>query len=127
VLKKAGIVVATAAAGLLAVSPLAFAGDKDDHDNDHDHDGRHKKVKVEDVNHYDDSNKVGRGLINVTDNNVAITSCANTNTDDDTAGLINDVTGVLNFLSVVRTDESNVQVCESGDADAGDSVEQHND
>ena len=26
-LKKAGIVVATAAAGLLAVSPLAFAGD----------------------------------------------------------------------------------------------------
>lgn len=30
-LKKAGIVVATAAAGLLAVSPLAFAGSKHDH------------------------------------------------------------------------------------------------
>jgi hypothetical protein len=30
VLKKAGIVVATAAAGLLAVSPLAFAGNKGD-------------------------------------------------------------------------------------------------
>jgi hypothetical protein len=43
VLKKAGIVVATAAAGLLAVSPLAFAGesgghwghDKGDHKGDH--------------------------------------------------------------------------------------------
>ncbi len=35
-LKKAGIVVATAAAGLLAVSPLAFAGDYSS-DNDHHH------------------------------------------------------------------------------------------
>jgi hypothetical protein len=35
-LKKAGIVVATAAAGLLAMSPLAFAGD--DYDNDRHHD-----------------------------------------------------------------------------------------
>ncbi len=37
-LKKAGIVVATAAAGLLAVSPLAFAGEGGDnwgHDNHH--------------------------------------------------------------------------------------------
>jgi hypothetical protein len=33
VLKKAGIVVAAAAAGLLALSPLAFAGDKGDHDH----------------------------------------------------------------------------------------------
>ena len=32
-LKKAGIVVATAAAGLLAVSPLAFAGDFEGDDN----------------------------------------------------------------------------------------------
>jgi hypothetical protein len=57
VLKKAGIVVATAAAGLLAVSPLAFAGDKDD--RDHDHDG-HKKVKVE---KYEDINEAENGLI----------------------------------------------------------------
>ena len=34
-LKKAGIVVATAAAGLLAVSPLAFAGSKGGHDGDY--------------------------------------------------------------------------------------------
>jgi hypothetical protein len=65
VLKKAGIVVATAAAGLLAVSPLAFAGDKDDHDS---HRGD-KDVQVEDVNHVDDSSE---GLINVAGNNLAV-------------------------------------------------------
>lgn len=36
-LKKAGIVVAASAAALLAVSPLAFAGDKGDWDGDHGH------------------------------------------------------------------------------------------
>ena len=66
-LKKAGIVVATAAAGLLAVSPLAFAGDKDDHDG-HGH-KHHGKSKVEDVNHIDGSNS---GLINVAGNNIAV-------------------------------------------------------
>ncbi|GAA5124501.1 hypothetical protein [Pseudonocardia adelaidensis] len=66
-LKKAGIVVATAAAGLLAVSPLAFAGDKDDHDG-HGH-GHHGKSKVEDVNSIDGSNE---GLINVAGNNIAV-------------------------------------------------------
>ena len=39
-LKKAGIVVATSAAALLAVSPLAFAGDYD-HDNGSDHHHHH--------------------------------------------------------------------------------------
>jgi hypothetical protein len=65
VLKKAGIVVAAAAAGLLAVSPLAFAGDKDDHD----HHGHGSKTKVEDVNSIDGSNE---GLINVAGNNIAV-------------------------------------------------------
>jgi hypothetical protein len=36
VLKKAGIIVAVAAAGVLAVSPLAFAGEKSDHGHGHD-------------------------------------------------------------------------------------------
>ncbi|MHA6620210.1 hypothetical protein [Pseudonocardia sp. DLS-67] len=70
-LKKAGIVVATAAAGLLAVSPLAFAGDKDDHDghgHGHGH-GHHGSSKVEDVNSIDGSNS---GLINVAGNNIAV-------------------------------------------------------
>jgi len=57
VLKKAGIVVATATAGLLAVSPLAFAGDG------------HDKTKVEDVNAIDGSNS---GLLNVAGNNIAV-------------------------------------------------------
>jgi hypothetical protein len=65
VLKKAGIVVAAAAAGLLAVSPLAFAGDKDDHDGHRGHD----KSNVEDVNGVDNSSE---GLINVGGNNIAV-------------------------------------------------------
>ena len=68
-LKKAGIVVAAAAAGLLAVSPLAFAGDKGDH-GDHDgHGHHHGKSKVEDVNSINGSNE---GLINVAGNNIAV-------------------------------------------------------
>ncbi|HLU57429.1 MAG TPA: hypothetical protein VKZ81_18390 [Pseudonocardia sp.] len=59
-LKKAGIVVAAAAAGLLAVSPLAFAGD--DHGK--------SKTKVEDVNSIDGSTH--GGLLNVGGNNVAV-------------------------------------------------------
>jgi hypothetical protein len=55
VLKKAGIIVATAAAGLLAVSPLAFAGDG--------------HGKIDGVNSVDQSNK---GLINVAGNNLAV-------------------------------------------------------
>jgi len=58
VLKKAGIVVATAAVGLLAVSPLAFAGDD------------HGKTKVEDVNSIDGSTH--GGLLNVGGNNLSV-------------------------------------------------------
>ena len=68
-LKKAGIVVATAAAGLLAVSPLAFAGDKGDHDGHGKGHGHHGSSKVEDVNSIDGSNE---GLINVAGNNIAV-------------------------------------------------------
>jgi hypothetical protein len=60
VLKKAGIIVATAAAGLLAVSPLAFAGD--------DHGHGHGKIK--DVNSIDGSNH--GGLLNVGGNNLSV-------------------------------------------------------
>jgi hypothetical protein len=51
VLKKAGIVVATAAAGLLAMSPLAFAGDNDDHDGHHHR--HHGGVSIEDSENVD--------------------------------------------------------------------------
>ncbi len=56
-LKKAGIVVAAAAAGLLAVSPLAFAGES--HGKSWGHD--------KDVAAYEQNSE---GLINITDTNV---------------------------------------------------------
>jgi hypothetical protein len=130
VLKKAGIVVATAAAGLLAVSPLAFAGDKDDHDRDHrDHDG-HKKVKIEDVNKVDDSNN---GLINVSDNNVAVP----VNVCDNNVSVLSvlpvqesivSLTGALGLLGKADADSENTisSECEA-EAEAGDKVKQHND
>ncbi|MBW0117680.1 hypothetical protein [Pseudonocardia abyssalis] len=67
-LKKAGIIVAAAAAGLLAVSPLAFASDH----GDWDHDGNTAVNSVE-----DDSET--NGLVNVADNeaNVPVQACNN--------------------------------------------------
>jgi hypothetical protein len=64
VLKKAGMVVAVAAAGLLAVSPLAFAGDGDDHD------GHRGGSMVDGVNSIDNSSD--GGLLNLAGNNVAV-------------------------------------------------------
>ena len=57
-LKKAGIIVATAAAGLLAVSPLAFAGDD------------HGRTHVDGVSSVDQSND--GGLLNLGGNNIAV-------------------------------------------------------
>jgi len=57
VLKKAGIVVAGTAAALLAVSPLAFAGDKGGHG--HGHEGGRDGVQVNSV----DSGSTASGLI----------------------------------------------------------------
>jgi hypothetical protein len=82
VLKKAGIVVATAAAGLLAVSPLAFAGDKDD--RDHDHDG-HKKVKIEKVEKFEDINDAESALVA---RPVAVNICNNGDFGDDFWGAL---------------------------------------
>jgi len=59
VLKKAGIVVAAAAAGLLAVSPLAFAGESYGKDHGHRH--------ATEVNSFEQNSQ---GLINVSDTNV---------------------------------------------------------
>jgi hypothetical protein len=62
VLKKAGIVVATAAAGLLAVSPLAFAGDYSGDNGDH---GHHHHHSSDDHHHH--SSKAGCKLDNGVD------------------------------------------------------------
>lgn len=71
-LKKAGIVVATAAAGLLAVSPLAFAGDKGGHDH-----GHGSSVSDNNTNEIDGDNS--SGIVNVSGNNVnvPIQACGN--------------------------------------------------
>jgi hypothetical protein len=67
VLKKAGILVAATAAGLLAVSPLAFASGKYD-GHDHGHGGGDGDRQVNRVDGGDrESNQ--RGLVNVGDVN----------------------------------------------------------
>lgn len=97
VLKKAGIVVAAAAAGLLAVSPLAFAGDYDgDHDPGHDGDGGHSHHQAKQADcKQDNSSKNGdtkqSGLVNV--NNVSaqvpIQAC------DNHVGILDGAVGIL--------------------------------
>lgn len=65
-LKKAGILVAATTAGLLAVSPLAFAGDKyeDDHDG---RNGGDRQVNRIDADDDRESNQLG--LVNTGDIN----------------------------------------------------------
>jgi hypothetical protein len=84
VLKKAGIVVATAAAGLLAVSPLAFAGDYSGNSGDHHHHHHHHHGGGNDHNssascHQDNTAKDKThgvhgqaGLVNVQDTTVQV-------------------------------------------------------
>jgi hypothetical protein len=88
VLKKAGIVVATAAAGLLALSPLAFAGDYNngdsgghhhhgDSDNDHNSSAScHQDNSAKDKTHGIHGQA---GLVNVQDTvvQVPIQACNN--------------------------------------------------
>ncbi len=64
-LKKAGIVVAASAVSVLAISPLAFAGDKGDHGR-----GRHHKGESTQVNRIDNE-RISKqtGLINIGDVN----------------------------------------------------------
>ena len=79
-LKKAGIVGAAAAAGLLAVSPLAFAGDYGGSSNNHHHHHHHGGHESEHNNHENNETscyqknsatdkREGRhgGLVNVSD------------------------------------------------------------
>ena len=81
-LKKAGIVVAAATAGLLAVSPLAFAGDYGGDNGDHGGDnGRHhaKKADCEQDNSSKNGDNVQRGVVNIDDTTVQapIQACGN--------------------------------------------------
>jgi hypothetical protein len=79
VLKKAGIVLAAATAGVLAVSPLAFAGDYNDGDHDgHGHGHGHSKEEnvscKQDNKAKDDADGFHgqAGLVNVQDTTVQV-------------------------------------------------------
>lgn len=83
-LKKAGVVVAVVAAGMLSVGPLAFA--------------------TEGHRHHDDGDNVQHGLINVAENNiqVPVQLCGN-----------DVVSGVLGILASDLSNKSNDDVhCE---------------
>ncbi|GAA1842033.1 hypothetical protein GCM10009836_21750 [Pseudonocardia ailaonensis] len=117
-LKKAGIVVAGVAATLVAVSPLAFAGDKGHH-----------------ASHVTGIDKSSQGLINVSGNdvNVPIQACNNDVPVAAGAGVVQgnlkDITGALTGAAAlfgqasadthVKTDSSRACAQESA---AGDSV-----
>ena len=102
-LKKAGIVVATAAAGLLAVSPLAFAGDQTDNDRHQGHSQEFKSKKEE---------KSAEGLIKVENNNVS-TPVQICSADIATKRIQTDLTGALalwgKFVNEGQTGD--VRVC----------------
>ena len=116
-LKKAGIVVATAAAGLLAVSPLAFAGDKDDHDRE---DDGHKRVKVERVENFEGVNHAEQGLVA---RPIAVNICNNGDFGDDVWG------AAELLLPGPEVDEDHYAPCyqrAESSVDAEQSVEQEN-
>ncbi|GAY13130.1 hypothetical protein [Pseudonocardia sp. N23] len=127
-LKKAGIIAATATAGLLAVSPLAFAGEAG-----HGHGGHGHGHDSDQVN----SNKeIHQGLVNVSDNNinVPVTACGN-NLPINVLGVqVSDVTanltGALGLLGGAdassAADQSQDRSCDVAAA-AGDSSSQAND
>jgi hypothetical protein len=93
VLKTAGIVVAASAVSVLAISPLAFAGDKDDRDRG----GRHDRDNTQ-VNRIDnDRSNNQNGLINLGDVNALndLNACPSVATS-----------GIGNLLGILGSGES---------------------
>jgi hypothetical protein len=93
VLKTAGIVVAASAVSVLAISPLAFAGDKDDRDRG----GRHDRDSTQ-VNRIDnDRSNNQNGLINLGDVNALndLNACPSVATS-----------GIGNLLGILGSGES---------------------
>jgi hypothetical protein len=111
--------VAAAAAALLAVSPLAFAGDKGGHGHEQGH------VAEDNTNVVEDGDS--EGLVNVADNNVnvPIQVC---NTDIPILAVdVEDIAGALGLLGDAAAnsgDEDGQRTCESEDG-AGDETLQN--
>ena len=118
-LKKAGIVVAAAAAGLLAVSPLAFAGDKDHHDG---------------PDTYSEVNEAGNNtrLVNVADNevNAPVQACNNDVSTAGAGGAVNEATSAVagaaslfgDVQSEASPEDNEVRDCEQANAGGDDSA-----
>jgi hypothetical protein len=111
VLKKAGIVVATAAAGMLAVSPLAFAGD-DDGD---------KKIKVDKASN--EASTGGEGFINIQDNNIANCLVDDVEVLDQVSGLLN--LGLLGGVESTNEEKAKMTY-DSCSSDSSDNIDQEN-
>jgi hypothetical protein len=122
VLKKAGIVVAAAAVGLLAVSPLAFAGE---------HKGGHRHG-------YDQTNTAAessQGLVNISDinANVPVNALNCLDADVPVLGLNENVVPIAGALALLGTAESeNITAIDDSCANAQgassvDNVGQEND
>lgn len=130
-LKKAGIVVAASAAGLLVASPLALAGDKVD--NDHHKPGGHSADEINiDSNNTTNNNgsDSNRALVNVSGNNtnVPIQVCNNDVPINAIGGsanvkeIIAPITGALSILGDVnQVADNDIQADSSRDCtqDAG--------
>jgi hypothetical protein len=109
VLKKAGIVVATAAAGLLAVSPLAFAGDKGDHE-DHDGNGDKKRHSSHD-SRYEHNNNGDKTLVEQRGDG-GNNACSNTQLGDFDATGGNGLLSLIPILNGVNAlDQVNALQC----------------
>lgn len=112
-LKKAGIVVAAGAASLLALSPLAFAGDSGDHHGK----GGHGSANVAEKN--------SSGLVNLSNNNLDVSpqTCVGP-----IASGNNILTGALGLVSKAETSNEQDQSVDCTNASqAGDNVEQNAD
>jgi hypothetical protein len=126
VLKKAGIVVAAAAAGLLAVSPLAFAGESHGKGHGHSH-------GAADVNSYQENSE---GLVNVSDINANVPVNA-LNCDEVDLGLVPidvkqvtaPITGALALFGSVETEQTTLtdNSCSTNQTSAVDTSSQAND
>jgi hypothetical protein len=126
VLKKAGIAVAAAAVGLLAVSPLAFAGESGKSHHAHSH-------GATDVNSYQENSE---GLVNVSDINANVPINA-LNCDEVDLGLIPidvkqvtaPITGALALFGSVETEQTTLtdNSCSTNQTSAVDTSAQAND
>lgn len=114
-LKKAGILTAGVTAGLLAISPLAFAGDGGwDKGHGHGHGG--DRINADQINNLEkDRNSVQSGLINVGDvnalNNANVLSCT-LNSADVAASVL----GILGGQATDGEDAPGFSDCSQGES-----------